>query len=165
MTIGYAFQGYDKENMARALGSSLPISAKHSEMVCNYIRGKSVERAKKMLEEVIAMEKAVPMTRHNFDRGHKTKIGPGRYPVKTCEEILMILKSAEKNAQQKNIADPVVLHICAQKAAKPWHYGRKRRRQMKRAHIEIVLAKALKEPVKKVKRTVKTVKKEEKKQT
>ncbi len=161
MTMKYAFQGYDKENMARALGASLPISAKHSEMVCNYIRGKSVERAKKMLEEVIAMEKAVPMTRHNFDRGHKTKIGPGRYPIKTCEEILMILKSAEKNAQQKNISDPIVLHICAHKAAKPWHYGRKRRRQMKRAHIEIVLAKALKEVVK-VKRTIK---KEEKKQT
>ena len=114
--------------MAKAMGSSLPISVKHAAMVCNYIRGKPIARAKKMLEEVIAMKEAVPMTRFNFDRGHKPKIGPGRYPIKTCQEILQIVESAEKNAQQKNLSEVSVLHICAHRAAKPWHYGRKRRR-------------------------------------
>lgn len=153
MTTRYAFQGYEKETMARAYGNGLPISVKHATMVCQYIRGKSLTRAKKMLQEVIMMEKAVPMTRFNFDRGHKKSIGPGRYPVKTCQEIVHILESAEKNAQQKNLGDVVVLHICAQRAAKPWHYGRKRRRQMKRAHVEVVVGKGAE------------TKKEEKKQT
>jgi len=126
--------------MARALGRDLPISVKHSTMVCNAVRGKSVERAKKILEDAIEMKKAIKFTRFNFDRGHKPKIGPGRYPVRTCSEILKVLKSAEANGHQKNLSDLRLVHICAQRASRPWHYGRQRRRQMKRCHIEIVVA-------------------------
>lgn len=140
MKQGYAFQGFEPEKMARALGKDLPISAKHATMVCNAIRGKRIERARTILEEAIALKKAIKFTRFNFDRGHKTKIGPGRYVVGTCSEILKILNSAESNGHQKNLENMAVLHICAHKASKPWHYGRQRRRQMKRAHIEIVVA-------------------------
>ena len=146
--------------MARALGKDLPISVKHATMVCNAIRGKSVERAKVILEEAIGLKKAIKFTRFNFDRGHKTKIGPGRYPVKTCTEIMRILKSAEANGHQKNLSTMVIVHVCAHKASKPWHYGRQRRRQMKRAHIEIAVAEKAKE---KKQRSEKPEKKEAKK--
>jgi len=135
----YAFQGFEKEKMARALGKDLPISTKHSVMVCNAIRGKKIETAKKILENVMVMKQAIKYTRFNFDRGHKKKIGPGRYPVETCREIMKILKSAEANAHQKNLENLCLAHTCAQKASRPWHYGRHRGRQMKRTHIEIVL--------------------------
>lgn len=155
MKQGYSFQDFEKEKMARALGRDLPISSKHSTMVCNAIRGKSVERAKVILQEAMDLKKAIKFTRFNFDRGHKTKIGPGRFVVKTCFEILKILNSAEANGHHNNLSNMYIAHICAQKAAKPWHYGRQRRRQMKRAHIEIVVAekhKAQKEKPKEIKK-------------
>jgi len=145
MRQGYAFQGFEKEKMARALGRDLPISVKNATMVCNAIRNKSIQRAKKILQESIEMKKAIPFTRYNFDRGHKKKIGPGKYCVSTCAEILKILNSAEANGHQKNLENMYIVHACSHRASKPWHYGRKRRRQMKRAHIEIVVAEKQKE--------------------
>lgn len=139
MKQGYAFQEFENETMARALGRDLPISTKNSAMVCNAIRGKTIERAKKILEDTAQKKNAIKFTRFNFDRGHKKKIGPGKFPVKTCEFILGLLKSAESNAYQKNLENLFIAHICAHKASKPWHYGRHRGRQMKRSHIEIVL--------------------------
>lgn len=140
MKQGYAFQGYEKEKMARALGVDLPISLKHSTMVCNAVKGKSVQRAKVILTEAIEKKKAIPFTRYNKDKGHKTGIGPGRFVPDTCIEILKIINSAESNGYQKNLGDMKIIHICAQKASAPWHHGRQRRRQMKRAHIEVVVA-------------------------
>ena len=146
MKQGYAFQKFDSEKMARALGKDLPISVKHATMVCNAIRGKPIQRARNILADAIGLKKAIPFTRFNMDRGHKPKIGPGRYVVNTCTEILKILNSAEANGHQKNLDNMKIIHVCAHKASKPWHYGRQRRRQMKRAHIEIVVAEKKKEP-------------------
>ena len=140
MRQGYAFQGFEKEKMARALGKDLPISVKHATMVCNAIRGKGIERARAILEDAMNLKKAIKFTRFNMDRGHKRKIGPGRFVPKTCGEIAKVLKSAESNGHQKNLSNMRIVHICAHRASKPWHYGRQRRRQMKRSHIEIVLA-------------------------
>ncbi len=136
----YAFQGFDNETMAKAVGLDLPISAKNSTMVCKAIRGKRIERAKKILNDAINMKVAIEFTRYNKDRGHKPGMGPGRYPIKTCEEILSILENAEANAHQKNLgSELVVRHVCAHLASRPFRYGRKRRRKAKRSHIEIVL--------------------------
>ena len=148
MKQGYAFQGFENERMARALGRDLPISVKHASMVCNAIRGKSIERARTILSEAITMKKAIPFTRFNMDRGHKRKIGPGRYVVNTCLEIMKTLNSAEANGHQKNLGKMRILHACAHKASRPWHYGRQRRRQMKRSHIEIVVGEKSREKAK-----------------
>ncbi len=126
--------------MAKALGRDLAISTKHSAMICNAIKGKSVERARTILTEAINLKKAIPFTRFNSDRGHKSKIGPGRFPVKTCSGILKVLNSAEANGHQKNLSNMHVVHACAHLASKPMHFGRWRRREMKRSHIEIVLS-------------------------
>ncbi|MEM4336726.1 MAG: 50S ribosomal protein L22 [Candidatus Woesearchaeota archaeon] len=136
----YSFQGFKSEKMAKAIGKDIPISIKNSVMVCNAIRLKSVDRAKKILENVIEKKQAIKFTRFNFDRGHKKKMGPARFPVNTCKEILKVLKSAEANAHQKNLSDLYIAHISANVASRPWHYGRHIGRRMKRAHIEIVVA-------------------------
>lgn len=126
---------------ARALGRDLPISMKHSVEVCRFIRGKKVVLAKKMLKEVIAKERAVPYLKFTLDLGHKKGMAAGRYPVRTAEEILKIVESAEKNAQFKgmNGGKLVVAHSMAHKASGPFHGGRHRGRTMKRAHVEIIL--------------------------
>ncbi len=140
MKQGYAFQGFEKEKMARALGKDLPISMKHASMVCQAIKGKKVQRARDILTDSIELKKAIPFTRFNRDKGHKPKIGPGRYVPKTCIEILKVLNSAESNGNQKSLGDMMIIHACAHKASSPWHFGRWRRRQMKRSHIEIIVA-------------------------
>ena len=137
----YAYQEYNNENMARAVGVALPISYKHSFEVCNYIRNRTLQRAKKMLQDVIEMKKAVPYRKFDFDLAHKKETGPGRYPVKTVSEILSILESAEANAQFKglNTSNLKIIHISSHNAGKSWRYGRHSRRKAKKTHVEIVL--------------------------
>lgn len=127
---------------ARAVGIGLPISVKHSVEVCAFIRGKELQLAKRLLQEVIAQRRAVPYRRYTFDLGHKAGMSSGRYPVSTCKEILRLLESAEANAQFKgmNTAHLTVVHVLAHKASEPHHAGRHRGRRMKRAHVEMLLA-------------------------
>lgn len=127
--------------MARAVGMALPISVKQSVEICNYIRNKNVSSAKKMLQDVIEKKAAVPFKRYNFDLGHKTKVGPARYPEKASKEFIKLIDNAEANAQFKglNTSNLVIAHASAHKAGKAWHFGRKSRRRMKRTNLEIVV--------------------------
>ena len=127
--------------MARALGRGLPISVKHGVELANAIRGMSAAKAKKFLEDVMKLDQPVKYRRFNDDLGHKTKCGPARYPVKTAEYFLGILKLAESNASFQGISinDLKIIHLSVQKAAGRWHFGRKRRRKFKSAHVELVL--------------------------
>ncbi len=134
----YTFKDYDKDHMARAAGLALPISVKFSVEICRYIKNKNVRLAKKMLQDVIDKKKAVPFRRYNSDLSHKTKIGPGRFPEKASKEFIRLIENVEANAQFKGLASNLVItHISAHNAGKSWHYGRKSRRKMKRANIEI----------------------------
>ncbi|MBD3204597.1 50S ribosomal protein L22 [Candidatus Woesearchaeota archaeon] len=140
-----------QENMAYALGLNLSISTKKAVEICNYIRNRSVIKAKTLLEETIQKERPVPMKRFNRDTAHKKRIGPGKYPVKAAKEILNVIKSAEFNALQKGLSTHhlKIVHIKANKAQTPWRYGRQRRRKTKRTHIEVVVGE--KKPAKKQK--------------
>lgn len=136
-----ADKNYNPEHMATAKATSLPISFKQSVEICNFIRNKKVNDAKKILMDVSNKKEAIPFTRFNSDVGHKKGMGSGRYPIKSSKELIKLLESAEANAQFKglNTADLVIKHICANKAAKAWHFGRKRRRKAKRTNIEVIV--------------------------
>ncbi|MBI4453149.1 50S ribosomal protein L22 [Candidatus Woesearchaeota archaeon] len=155
MGYKYAFDQYNKELMARAVGNSLPISVKESAEICTFIRHKPVGRAKKMLQDVIDENLAVPYRRFNMHVAHKTKIGPGRYPKSASTEILSVIESAEANAQFKglNPGNMVIRHICAHKASTPYHFGRHRGRKMKRTHVEVVLEETKKQEERETKGT------------
>ncbi len=132
----------DEKEIAKASGMSLPISTKQSIEVCNFIRNKTLEKAKAILERVLEKKEAIPFKRFGSDTGHKKgPIGAGRYPQKTVKEILKILNSVESNAQVKglNTDDLKIITIIANKASTPWRFGRKRRRKSKRTHIEIIV--------------------------
>ncbi len=164
MPYKYSIKNYSKENMARAIGLSLAISTKHSIEICNFIRNMNLSKAKKLLKDVVEGNKPMPFRRHKGGVGHKKKIGPGRYPKKASLEIIKLLNVVEANAQFKgvNTANLFIKQICANKASRPWHYGRKRRRKMKRTHVEIIVEeKVTKE---KKKETKKVEKKQEKKE-
>ena len=146
--MAYKYSTETPENNAKAVGVSLPISSKHSIEICNFVRGKSVERVKRLLEEVIKGKTAVPFKRFTESVGHRRgKMSSGRYPAKASKEILNIVKNAEANAQFKglSVSDLVVRHISAQRAAGAMHYGRQRGRQQKRTTIEVVVEEKRKE--------------------
>ena len=152
-----------EENIARAVGVALPISTKQSIEICNFIRQISLGKAKQRLIDVMNKKVAVPFKKFNDNIGHKKgKVAAGRYPEKSCSQILKLLESVEANAQFKglNTSNLVITHICAQKAARPWHYGRQRRRKMKRTNIEIMVEEKAVEK-KKEKKSAKEVKKPE----
>ena len=128
--------------MAKAYGRDLSMSTKYSVEICNSLRGLPLDKAKKKLEGIITLKEPLYVSKHNKDTAHKKGMAAGKYPVKTATQILGVLKNAEANAQNKGLSsnDSVIVHICAHKAATPWHFGRKRRRKMKRTNLEVVLA-------------------------
>jgi large subunit ribosomal protein L22 len=141
MGLKYAFNEYNKELMARAVGRDLSISKKQSVEICNWIRYKTTKQATRILEDAIGMKQPIPFTRFNWNVGHRPGMGPARYAVKAATEILMLVKSVEANAQVKglNTGNLKIVHINAQKAPTPHHYGRQRGTKMKRTHIELVV--------------------------
>jgi len=141
MGKNYSFSSYSKDNMARAVGKSLPISFKQSIEICNFIRNKDVVYAKNVLNKVIGKKAAIPFRRFNDNIGHKKRIAAGRYPGKASKEILGLISLVEANAQFKgmNSSNLVIAHINANKGATVMHYGRKRSRKAKRTNIEIVV--------------------------
>ena len=149
------------ENYAKAMGKDLPISTKHSAEICRYLRGRNLQKAKKMLEEVIAMKRPVPFKKYTRDVGHKPGIASGRYPIKAAQAILILLNDVEANAQVKGLSsnDLIIHHFCAHLASRPWHYGRISRRKMKRTHVEIVVTES-KQETKKTKASKKKAAKE-----
>jgi large subunit ribosomal protein L22 len=140
-----------KENMAKAVGISMPVSYKHCVEICSFIRGKNVETAKKMLEEVIAIRSPVPFKKFTTDVGHrKGGIGSGRFPEKAATEIKKLIESAQKNAQFKGLSTSnlKITHISAKQGESGWHYGRHLRRRIKRSHVELILEESGKDAVK-----------------
>jgi large subunit ribosomal protein L22 len=148
--VNYAIKNFNKGHMAKAMGRNLPISFKQTVEVCNFIRGKSVNDAKDILKKVSEKKMVVPFKRFNRDLGHKKKIGAGRFPVKTSNELMKLLEAVEANAQFKglNTSNLTIMHICAHKGSKGWHFGRKRRRQMKRTNVEVIVEERVKKEVK-----------------
>lgn len=120
----------------------MPISTKHAIEIGSFIRGKAATKAKALLNGVIAKKVAVPMKKFNMDTGHKTGMSSGSFPEKAAKNVLMLLESAEMNAQNKGL-NTESLYIKVYKANKgvtQWRAGRQRRRQAKRSHVEIILA-------------------------
>jgi len=138
---GYTFKSYNQEHMARAVGLALPISFKQSVEICRFIKNRNINDAKAILQKVTEQKTPIPFRRYNRDLGHKKKIGPGRYPKSASKEIIKLIESAEANAQFKglNTSNLTITHISAHNSGKAWHYGRKSRRRMKRANIEIIV--------------------------
>ncbi len=126
---GYTqFRNPDKT--ARAIGKELMISPKHSVEICRKIKGMDLEAAKKFLEDVGELKKAVPFKRYTKQVSHqKGGLGPARFPQKAAKAILRVLESAENNAEYKGLmADNMFIeHIAA-------HRGRVYRSYMQRAH-------------------------------
>jgi large subunit ribosomal protein L22 len=159
MKYKYAFKS-DKENVVKVVGRDLGISTRHAIEICSYIKGRQVKNAIALLENVMKQKVAIPFRRFTEGAGHKKGMGSGKYPYKAAKQFMFLLKSLEANASNKGLSTELkIIHACAQKAAEPFHYGRKRRIRMKRTHIEIAA-----EETETKRDSKKEIKKEEKKE-
>ena len=81
-----------EESVARGL--NLHASKKHSMYICNFIKGKSVDLAIKELNDVINLKRAIPF---KGEIPHRKGMMSGRYPVKTSEQFIPLLKALKGN--------------------------------------------------------------------
>ncbi len=129
-------------NEVRVVGKDLPISTKESIEICNFIRRRTLEDSKKILEGVIDEKRVIPYKRFNMDRAEKEgKIGPARYPKKASLRTLKVLESAEANAKNLHldVKNLYMRSIIVNKASTSWPNGRQRRTKTKRTHVNVIL--------------------------
>jgi large subunit ribosomal protein L22 len=145
-TRGYTYQAESGVSVARARGQELPMSPKKTYEVLNAIRGLDLDKARKILEEAIALKRAIPFRRYNQETAHKKGIGPGRYPKKVCEALIGVLANAEANAEFQGLdTDRLFVKVAAssrgriQKANMPRAQGRATAWNEQTTHVEIVL--------------------------
>ncbi|NLI74239.1 MAG: 50S ribosomal protein L22 [Euryarchaeota archaeon] len=100
--VGYT-QYTDPDTTARAIGKEIPISPRKSREVCRMVRGKDVDVALRMLEEVVELKRPVSFPRRDAGAAHKKGIGPGRYPEKCARAISRVIESAIHNAEYKGL--------------------------------------------------------------
>jgi large subunit ribosomal protein L22 len=126
-------------HFATAKSLNLPMSTKQSYEVANYLRGRNLQKAKMLLQQVLDKKTAVPYKRFNRDTGHKPGIAAGRYPEKVSKAFLMLLNSVEANAEDKGLDNEklIISEIRSTQGSQQWHAGRQRRRRMKRTHIYV----------------------------
>jgi len=103
----YAFQNFDKARHVRASVREKSISHKHSREIALAISGKSIEKAREFLENVVAKKEAVPYRRYHNEVAHRSNIrdgfSSGRFPQKAAKEFLKLLDNLESNAEYKGM--------------------------------------------------------------
>ncbi len=144
---GYTYTPETGVKVARARGVEIPISPKKAYEVLNAIRGRSVDEARRVLEEAIALRRAIPFRRYNQETAHHTGVGPGRYAVKVARSVLQVLENAEGNAEYEGLdADRLFVQVAAsargriRKASMPRAHGHATPWNEQTTNLEIVLA-------------------------
>ena len=136
----------DPDKTAKAYGYELHCSRKDSENLAHAIKGMKTEDAKKFLNEIIEMKRALPTIFHKRKRAHQKGIGPGSYPQKAARYMLKTLENAENNAEYKGF-DPEnmkISHISTYggrviEGIMPRAHGRAANKYTKTTNIEIII--------------------------
>ncbi|KZF19726.1 ribosomal protein L22 [Xylona heveae TC161] len=122
---------------ARARGAYLRVSFKNTRETAQAINGWKLQRAVQFLENVKSHTEAVPMRRYagstgRCAQGKQWGVSKARWPVKSAEFLLDLLRNAEANADTKGLdtGNLIVKHIQVNQAPK-------NRRRTYRAHGRI----------------------------
>ena len=97
--------------LLQARGSDLRVHFKNTRESAMALRKMELGKAKKYLEDVLAHRRIIPFRRFcgGVGRSAQTKNegltnGQGRWPAKSCEFLLGLLKNAESNAEVRTVA-------------------------------------------------------------
>ena len=144
---GYTYRDEPGVNVARARGIELPISPKKTYEVLNAIRGLPYERARTVLEDAVALKRAIPFRRYNQETAHHRGTGPGRYATKVAKNLLKLLENARENAEYDGLdTDLLYVKVAAssrgqiREGSMPRAHGRATQWDEQTTNVEIVLA-------------------------
>jgi large subunit ribosomal protein L22 len=145
MKLNYSIEP-EPEKTSKALGKELHISRKHAHELSSAIKGMKVEDARRFLEEVSALKRAVPYKRYIRNVPHRKGMCTGRYPQKAAKEFLRVVINAENNAKYKGLdsENMRISHIATKKGhtfrgAFPRAQGRATPKNHETVSIEMVL--------------------------
>jgi large subunit ribosomal protein L22 len=132
----------------KASGRDMRISPKAAREICRSIRGARLDEARRFLQDVIDMKRAVPYRRHKKEVPHKAGLDKwfaGRYPVKAARAILKVLDSLEANCEDQgfDVERVRLVHVAAQRARVlkrfvPRAFGRSSPNYEHLTHIELL---------------------------
>lgn len=117
MTLYEYSHVFDAAKTGRAQTYDANVSYKDLTQVCLAIKGKPIEKARKILDSAATGKFAIPYRSHAKGTGHRKELGGkrGRYPKNESELVRKILDNAYANAQSKGVDEKtlVVLHAAA----------------------------------------------------
>ncbi|KAG4303097.1 hypothetical protein PCK1_000763, partial [Pneumocystis canis] len=137
---------------AKARGEYLRVHFKNTRETAQAIKGLKLQRALQYLENVIEHKEAVPYRKYHGGLGRTAQGKPfgvtlARWPKKSAEFLISLLKNAESNADFKGLEmdNLVIKHIQVNKAPKQRQrtyraHGRINPYMNSPCHIEIILA-------------------------
>jgi len=134
--VKYAHEPENGTKSAKARGADLRVHFKNTREAAFAVKGMELVKAKRYLEDVLGFKRCVPFRRYNGAVGRTSQaaneghaMGQGRWPVKSAEFILGLLKNAESNAEVKglDVDNLMISHIQVNKAMR-------QRRRTYRAH-------------------------------
>ncbi len=130
----YSYKPENIEKSCHTRGAYLRVSFKNTHEAAKVLKGISLKKAQSFLEDVKAKKQCVPFYRFNGGVGrcaqaHAWGTSQGRWPLKSAEFLLGLLKNAESNAEAKGLdmEKVVIKHIQVNQAPK-------HRRRTYRAH-------------------------------
>ncbi|KAF2261820.1 ribosomal protein L22 [Lojkania enalia] len=150
--VRYGATSIDNAKSARARGSYLRVSFKNTRETAQAINGWKLGRAVTYLENVLEKKEAVPMRRYAGSTGRTAQgkqfgVSKARWPVKSAEFLLGLLRNAEANADTKGLdtSNLIVKHIQVNQAPKQRRrtyraHGRINPYMSNPCHIELILA-------------------------
>jgi len=152
--VRYAAVPANPTKSAKSRGSYLRVSFKNTRETAQAVNGMKLARALQFLENVKEKKEAVPMRRYAGSTGRSAQAKQfgatkGRWPQKSAEFLLGLLKNAEANADSKGLdtSNLVISHIQVNQAPKQRRrtyraHGRINPYMSNPCHIEVVVSEA-----------------------
>jgi len=148
----YAREPDNASKSAKARGSYLRVHFKNTRETAQAIKKMPLKRAMRYLKNVMGKKEIVPFRRFSGCAGRKAqskqfKCTQGRWPKKSAEFLLQLLKNAESNAEFKGLdTDHLVIESIQVNAAPKMRrrtyraHGRINPYMSSPSHIEVILA-------------------------
>ncbi|GAA5957884.1 hypothetical protein JCM8115_006278 [Rhodotorula mucilaginosa] len=142
----------DRKAVGISKGSYLRVHYKNTRETAAAVRGLSLAKAVKFLEDVQTHTQCVPFRRHNGAVGRTAQakihgVVQGRWPVKSAKFLLALIKNAQANAEVNGLDkdELFVQNIVCQQAPKMRRrtyraHGRINPYQSSPTHLEVILA-------------------------
>lgn len=138
---------------AKARGADLRVHFKNTAETAAAVRNMNVDKALAYLQAVIEHKRCVPFLRFNGGVGRTAQaknennsIGQGRWPKKSCQYVMDLLRNAKANADKKglDLDNLVIVHAQVNQAPRGRRrtyraHGRINAYMSSPSHIEIIL--------------------------